>query len=104
MLTGTFKLEPQSHPKLSYAIWHEIENGWDFAYVQISTDEGLTWHILESQHMSDGGPQNMFGSTYTGNSNGWLRETIDLSKYAGHNVLLRFEYITDESIHGSGYV
>ena len=44
----------------------------------------------------------MFGSTYTGNSNGWLRETIDLSEYAGHDVLLRFEYITDESIHGSG--
>ncbi|MEE2700758.1 MAG: hypothetical protein VX800_01040 [Chloroflexota bacterium] len=102
MLTGTFKLEAQSHPKLSYSIWHEIENGWDFAYVQISTDEGLTWHILESQNMSDGGPQNMFGSTYTGNSNGWLRETIDLSEYAGHDVLLRFEYITDESIHGSG--
>ncbi|MCH8849146.1 MAG: immune inhibitor A, partial [Chloroflexi bacterium] len=44
-----------------------------------------------------------FGPSYTGASGGWVREEIDLSPYAGEQVLLRFEYVTDESTNTTGW-
>jgi hypothetical protein len=32
---------------------------------------------------------------YTGESGDWVHETIDLTPFAGQNVLIRFEYVTD---------
>jgi bacillopeptidase F (M6 metalloprotease family) len=103
-LTGQFNLPPDSPLTLEYAIWYEIEEGWDFGYVEVSTDGGATWDILEGEHTFKQEPKgNAFGKGYTGISNGWLRESIDLSYYAGRSVLLRFEYITDDAIHGPGF-
>ena len=31
-----------------------------------------------------------------------MRESADLSPYSGQEVLVRFEYITDDAIHGRG--
>ena len=33
---------------------------------------------------------------------GWLHETLDLSKYAGKQTLVRFEYITDDGYNAGG--
>ena len=30
-------------------VWYEIEEGWDYAYVEASDDDGRTWHILEGR-------------------------------------------------------
>jgi bacillopeptidase F (M6 metalloprotease family) len=35
------------------------------------------------------------GRFYTGRMRQWVDETIDLSDYAGQEILLRFEYVTD---------
>jgi len=43
------------------------------------------------------------GPGYTGSSGGWLKERIDLSAYAGQKVLLRFEYMTDQSTNLEGF-
>ncbi|MGE5642941.1 MAG: hypothetical protein ACM3Y8_08005, partial [Byssovorax cruenta] len=36
--------------------------------------------------------------------NGWIQEQVDLSKFAGQKVQLRFEYITDAEINGEGFL
>ena len=41
---------------------------------------------------------------YTGQSNGWIQEDVDLSQFAGQKVQLRFEYITDAAINGEGFM
>jgi len=35
---------------LSFWTWYEIETGWDFGFVQISTDGGHTWTSLANPH------------------------------------------------------
>ena len=52
---------------------------------------------------SDDPLRTAFGPSYTGTSAGWVREEIDLSRYAGQRVLLRFEYVTDESTNTTGW-
>ncbi|MBI4197593.1 MAG: immune inhibitor A [Chloroflexi bacterium] len=102
-LTGRFDLPPGKTLTLDYSLWYEIEQGWDFAYVEVSTDAGRTWDILEGKHtVRVDSLRNAFGPAYTGASGGWLRERIDLSPYAGNSILLRFEYVTDDAIHGAG--
>ena len=102
-LTRTINLYGQSKANLSYQVWHQVEKDWDYGYVQVSTDAGLTWDILPTANTSPENPiGNSFGSGYTGNSQGWLDENIDLSNYAGLKILIRFQYVTDDAINGSG--
>ena len=71
--------------------------------MEASTDGGETWHVLEGGLAS---PQSGlgigFGPGYTGRSEGWQQDTIDLSPYAGGEILLRFEYVTDEGVNDAG--
>ena len=86
-------------------MWHDIERGWDFAYVEASGDDGLTWDILDATHTTSANPSgNSYGQAYTGHSRGWVHESIDLTRYTGGNVLVRFEYITDDAVYLDGLV
>ena len=68
----------------------------------MSTDGGVTWDIIETDHSASRDPLgNAFGPGYTGQS-GWMDETVDLTSYAGLEVMLRFEYVTDDTVNGAG--
>ena len=76
---------------------------WDYAYLEVSTDGGQKWIILEAPHTSAENPVgNSFGMGYTGESGGWIEESVDLTPYAGQEILLRFQYITDDAVNGAG--
>jgi len=88
---------------LEYEVWFEIEEDWDYVYVEVSVDGGLTWRIIETPATSPENPiGNGFGPGYTGNSQGWVEESIDLSPYAGEDLWVRLQYVTDDAINGSG--
>ena len=102
-LTRSLNLLDTQSPRLSYRIWYEVEEDWDYAYVMVSLDEGKTWEIVETENSSPSNPVgHSFGPGYTGYSGEWLTENLDLGKYAGQQILLRFQYITDDAINGSG--
>ncbi len=102
-LTGRFSLPSRDKLTLTYSLWYSLEDGWDFAYVEASTDGGATWDVLEGQRATrKDALGNAFGPGYTGVSGAWLRDNVDLTPYAGKDVLLRFEYVTDEAVNGQG--
>jgi hypothetical protein len=109
-LTRSFDLSGVSEATLSYWVWYDIEEDWDYAYVEASTDGGRTWTILDTPSGVGSNPNgNSFGWAYTGQSGGgespeWIREEVDLSGYAGQEVLIRFEYITDDAVNRPGFV
>lgn len=89
---------------LSFWGWYDIEENFDYAYVSISADGGATWQALKSADTTDANPVgSSLGNAFTGTSNGWKQETVDLTPYAGKRVLLRFEYVTDESVNNGGW-
>lgn len=91
-------------PALSFRHWHLIENEWDYAYIAASVDDGATWRALPATGTTDADPVgNSYGPGYTGASAGWELATADLSDYAGQEILLRFQYVTDEAIHAPGF-
>ena len=38
----------------------------------------------------------------TGGWTGWVDDSVDLTPYAGSEVLVRFEYVTDDAVNGRG--
>ena len=104
-LTREFDLSNASEPiTLSYQTWFDIEEGWDYLYLEASTD-GKTWEILKTPSGTDENPSGeAYGWGYSGQSGDWIQEDIDLSKFAGQKVQIRFEYITDALVNGEGFL
>jgi immune inhibitor A len=108
-LTHDFDLSSVTGPiSFSYWTWYDLEKGYDYLYLEASTD-GQHWDILKTPSCSANDLSgNAYGCGYTGRSGGgdetsaWIDETVDLSQYAGRKIQLRFEYITDEALNGEG--
>ena len=108
MLTRAFDLSDVDEATLEYWTWHDLEEDWDYAYVEISIDGGESWEILTTPSGTRENPNgNSFGFAYTGRSGGatptWIQEQVDLSPYAGEEVLIRFEMITDDAVNRPGF-
>ena len=102
-LTREFDLSGLETATLEFWAWFDIEEGWDYAYVQASGDGGQTWRVLEGDHTTTDDPVgNSYGPGYTGSSAGWVRERVDLTPFAGSRVLVRFEYVTDDAVYLDG--
>ena len=109
-LTRAFDLTGLSQATLEAWLWYDIEEDWDYAYIEVSTNGGQTWDILKGQYTTDSNPNgNSFGYAYTGQSGSadeaavWVEEEIDLTPYVGSEILLRFEYITDDAVNRVGF-
>ena len=70
-LTRAFDLTGVGSASLDFSTWFDIEKGWDFAYVAVSTDGGNTWDTLQGRGNS---MMNVHGNSpgwaYTGVSGG----------------------------------
>ncbi|MFN3491518.1 MAG: choice-of-anchor J domain-containing protein, partial [Anaerolineales bacterium] len=83
---------------------YDLEENYDYLYLVVSTD-GKTWEMIETPSGTDDNPVgNNLGWGYNGASGGWVEEEVDLSQYAGKQVYLRFEYITDAAVNGEGFM
>ena len=102
-LTASTDLRGLKQATLDYQVWYAIEEDWDYAYLEVSTDGGKSWQILETAYTSSSNPlSSAFGPGYTGFSKEWLNESVSLDKWAGQEILLRFQYITDAALNDHG--
>jgi len=56
---------------------------------------------------SDNPSGNSYGWGYNAESGGgpkWIQEKVDLSEFAGKEVQIRFEYVTDAAVNGEGFM
>jgi immune inhibitor A len=109
-LTQTFDFSDNIGPlTLTYQAWYDLEADYDYLYLVASTD-GMNWEILETPSGTSEDPSgNSFGWGYNGTSGGmnepvWIHEMVDLSRFAGQKVQLRFEYVTDAAVNGEGFL
>jgi hypothetical protein len=107
-LTHEFDLTSVTGPvEFSYWTWYDLEQGYDYLYLEASTD-GKTWSIIKTPSGTDQDKSgNSYGWGYNGKSGGgdsaqWIQEKVDLAAYAGKKIQLRFEYVTDAAVNGEG--
>jgi immune inhibitor A len=110
-MTRPFDLRSLKSATLDFYTWFDIEEDLDYGYAEVSTDGGATWETLRGRYTTDTNPNGTnFGTAFTGRSadkqdadrDGWLHESINLSAYAGKEIQVRFEYITDDAYNVEG--
>jgi immune inhibitor A len=83
----------------SFDAYWDIEEDWDYGFVEVSTDGFTTTVTLPDLDgiLTDTDPNgNNLGWGLTGSGSGTLR--FDLSAYAGQTIGLRFRYLTDVAV------
>jgi hypothetical protein len=105
-LTASVDLSQLSQATLNFWAWYDLEEDFDFAYINISTDGGNSWELLVPDHVTPGeyGPA-LGGISHEelDNVQGWVPESISLDGYAGRPVLIQFEVLTDSALTGRGF-
>jgi hypothetical protein len=102
-LTRTFDFTDHEGPiTLTYWTWYDLEEDYDYVYLEASED-GESWEILITPSGTSEDPSgNSYGWGYNGMSGSWTQESVDLSDYAGKEIQIRFEYVTDAVANGEG--
>ncbi|HSB89413.1 MAG TPA: choice-of-anchor J domain-containing protein [Anaerolineales bacterium] len=95
---------------LTFDTKYDLEETWDFGFVQVSSDGGQTWTSLSnadtrSDYNADAHPKivaNVPG--FTGTTGGaWVPESFDLGAYAGQTILVAFREVTDWATVEAGW-
>ncbi len=100
-LEREFDLTNAKKPVLTYNAWWDLTQDYGRVYVEVSTDSGQTWTPIDAtstRHcdISD-------DPCYLNHSQGWEKESLDLSFFAGQKIRVRFDYLTDGATPGSGF-
>ena len=102
-LTRAFDLSGVTQARVDFRMWYDVEENWDFAYFMASTDDGAHWQRLPTNRTTDENPNgNNYGDGLTGESGGWVDESIDLTPFAGKTVQISFEVLTDDAVSQTG--
>ncbi|HRI97758.1 MAG TPA: immune inhibitor A, partial [Nocardioides sp.] len=104
------------HPMLTARVSFSTEDDWDYAYLKVSTDDGVSWDYVDTNLSTETDPnERNFGHGITGCSGTrtppiggvcdlvWTDLSADLAAYAGQHVKVRFELVNDESTYELGF-
>ncbi len=89
---------------LSFTHNYDTEATWDGGVVEISQDNGTTWTDLGAHFTANGYNSTINNSrpAFSGNSNGFITSTVDLSSFPGP-ALIRFQNNCDQAVAGLGW-
>jgi immune inhibitor A len=95
---------------LTFDTKYDIEQYWDFGFVQVSTDGGYSWTSLANASTTDLHDPSAHPTVVanlpglTGSTGGaWVNMSYDLNAYAGQNILVAFRYVTDWATSEAGW-
>ncbi len=90
--------------ELSFSAQWNIENDYDYAQVQVSTNNGINWIPMEGVYTNPGvGYFQPNGEPlYDGSQLSWINEKMDLSQFSDQQILLRFYFASDGYITADG--
>ncbi|MCF6462935.1 hypothetical protein C3E89_06085, partial [Clostridium sp. Cult1] len=76
-------------PYLLFNHWYNTENRYDYGFVEVSNDDGITWEKVTGN--------------FTSSSDGWVNEEIPLTTYRGDTIKIRFNFHSDISVVREGW-
>jgi hypothetical protein len=89
---------PTVDPILRFVAKYGAEFGFDYGYVQVSTDGGATYTSIAGDK-TVGAP---LGPGLNGTTTGFEPHAFDLAAYAGQTVLISFRYVSDGGVNEGG--
>ena len=89
---------PAADPTLRFLAKYGAEAGFDYGYVQVSTDGGATYTSIPGDHTVDA----PLGPGLNGTTEGFEPRSYDLSAYAGQDILVAIRYVSDGGVNEGG--
>ncbi len=89
---------PAGTPALAFDADWSLEDGFDYAYVQVSTDGGESYTSIPCSDQVAG----PLGPAFNGVTGGFVPVTCDLSAYAGQTIVISFRMVTDAAVTFDG--
>lgn len=97
-LNNSINLTGKTNPRLEFAAKWATEPGYDYARIQVSSDNGSTWTTMTGRYTKlQSSYQSYVGLNY------WIYEQVNLNSYIGKNIKVRFYYYTDSGTPGDGF-
>jgi hypothetical protein len=94
--TSITSINVQPGDSLKLWCWYYIEEDWDYAYVEISTNGGTSFFSIPGNITTSSNPHGTNqGHGITGFSGGWVQGKFDLGDYEGQQIFLQLRYVTD---------
>ncbi len=95
-------IQVEAGMSVEFDCWYEIEQDWDYAYLEISSG-GSGWTGLAGSITTNSNPNGSNnGNGITGYSAGWVSASFPLEDYVGQTVSLRLRYTTDGWVSEEG--
>jgi Zn-dependent metalloprotease len=118
LLTDCYDLNGIVNPTLQFDMAFDIEQNWDFLYVEYSTNGGVEWNVLGSATdpnwynsdrtaASSGNTDcfNCIGSQWTGTETTMQQYSYNLSAFNNEaNIVFRFVLVTDQAENDEGAI
>lgn len=96
-LNNSINLSGKVNPRIEFAAKWGTEPGYDYARIQVSSDNGTTWTNLSGRYTKTlSGQPSYSGMSY------WVLEQINLNAYIGKTIKIRFYYYADGGLPGDG--
>jgi hypothetical protein len=89
---------PSADPTLRFLAKYGAEFGFDYGYVQVSTDGGATYTTIPGDKTIDA----PLGPGLNGTTTGFEPHSYDLSAYAGQTILVSIRYVSDGGVNEGG--
>lgn len=102
-MTARWPYTVQDGDQVMVMMSYDIEEEWDFAYVQASFDGEEFINLPGNLTTNDDPHDRNLGNGITGNSDGWVTALFDLDDYAGQSMILRIAYVCDARVLGDGF-
>ncbi|MDO6708424.1 immune inhibitor A domain-containing protein [Photobacterium sp. 1_MG-2023] len=96
-MSRTLTIPAGTKATLKFKVWYQIEKDYDFARVLIN-GKAVSGNITSMDDPYNTGLVPGIG----GDSNGWIDAEFDLSQWAGQQVTLGFDYVTDGGLAMDG--
>ncbi len=103
-LTRSVDLTGKSKASLELSGWWDIEQDYDYAYAEVSTDGGASYTPIDGTADGAALPRDASGApALTGASGAYKKLVYSLDAYAGKKIDLRFRYQTDGGVNMVGF-
>lgn len=104
LVEDTIDLTEAVFAQLSFNATWEIEPGYDYVQVQVSTNNGSSFTPLEGNYSVTGTSYQEEGEpVYDGFQPEWVTENISLSDYLGQEIMIRFVFASDVGVTEDGF-
>ncbi len=106
LLFPDIDLATASLPILDFWQWYSMEEGTDGGILEVSTNDGSTWRVVEPE---EGYPVSMSAGplsgldAFSGTTDGWEYTSIDLSDYVGNQLKFRARLASNGSVTDEGW-